>query len=315
MFFRTVIAFLLLTLVSNAQTLIVQTNLRSTVSSPTTPAFNLSGPSGPYRITYVVQSVAGVPIPLDDGSTFRQYVYASDGHLVQSNANNLTADISLAAGQVKFLMSSLPVGEYRVRGIVLPVNGDTNAQWNFTHHTLTVTSSVSSACTTINVTNQNTIGAVTVTNIFGDTYITNITSGATINVTNAPINNYSNTTIIQLDNIISEVIYSNNYYFSGIGELSPYIIPPESPVTVHATNSWWQVLTTTGATEILIADKTATNIGASVRLDLWTLHATTITNIEGYASLAISTSAVNVLLFDNPADRGITNWYVEQLYP
>jgi len=96
---------------------------------------------------------------------------------------------------------------------------------------------------------------------------------------------------------------------------APYTNAPASPVTIDAANGWWQTLTATGATEILLADKPATNNGASVRLDFWTLHSTTITNIEGYASLSISTSAVNVLLFDNPSDRGVTNWYVEQLYP
>jgi len=96
----------------------------------------------------------------------------------------------------------------------------------------------------------------------------------------------------------------------------PFTNTASATVTIAPSNGWWQVLTSTGTTQILIADKSVTNLGASVRLDYWTLHSTTITNMEGYASLSIVTSGVpNVLLFDNPSNRGVTNWVVEQLYP
>jgi hypothetical protein len=358
----TILISLFFTLGVNAQTLLVVTNTRSDVANE--PWFTLSGPVGSYRMTYTVEEPAGTPIDISDNSTFRLEVWASDNFRLYNLTNTLNPEVDASLGQVRFVIPSLGAGQYRVRGIVTPVSGDTNESWNLTHHYLTVTSTPSQA-QTINVTNIISVGDTSVTNIFGDNYFTNtfelgvtvtnqvfltneftvgnITvgettvtnfvfvtnnveiTGVTINVTNITmttggiVSNVTESTSNSWDAGTGSLTINTNPPATGSTDTSgihaPYTNAPASPVTISAANGWWQSLWATGTTSILIADKPVTNNGASVRLDFWTLHSTTITNIEGYASLSISTSAVNVLLFDNPSDRGVTNWYVEQLYP
>lgn len=149
MFTRIAIAFALMVGAVNAQTLIAVTNVRSTVQAG--PAYTLTGAAGQFRIMYTVETTPGIALDVNDGSTFRQYVYDSIGHLVQSNANSTTPESSLSVGQVKFLMASLPAGIYRVRGVATPVSGDTNAAWNITHHWLTVTNSASIATASVSI--------------------------------------------------------------------------------------------------------------------------------------------------------------------
>jgi len=333
---------LLLTLGAKGQTLLTVTNARVDVSGD--PAFILSGPVGSYRITYTV-TASGEVLPLNDGSTFRLEVWAADSFRLYNLTNTLNPEVDASLGQVRFVIPSLGIGEYRLRGRVTPVSGDTNETWNLTHHYLTVTSAQAQALTLTNV-NQIFLAGSTnieslVINMGGVTNLTDIddvdapapSANDTLvwdgsKWTNAPqsgssgggiISNVTESTSNSWDAGTGSLVINTNPPATGSTDNSgihaPYTNAPASPVTISAANGWWQTLTATGATEILLADKSVTNVGASVRLDFWTLHSTTITNIEGYASLSISTSAVNVLLFDNPSDRGVTNWYVEQLYP
>lgn len=178
-----IVILILLAGVAQAQTLLAPTNTRASVVG-NTPTFTLTGPVGSYIIQYTTESSAGVPINVDDGSTIRQYVYNSIGHLVQSNAPSTVPMTSLGDGQIKFVMSLLNSGTYAVRGVVTPLSG-TNDNWNFTHHWLVVTQSAPSASSTITINQTNNITStavvtnfITVTNdidIQGSTFIsTNI---------------------------------------------------------------------------------------------------------------------------------------------
>jgi hypothetical protein len=156
MFIRIIIISLFITLGVNAQTLLVVTNVRDDVAGG--PAFTLTGPVGSYRITYNVETTPGVPIDLNQGETFRLEVWASDNFRLYNLTNTLNPEVDASIGQVRFVIPSLGAGQYRVRGIVTPVSGDTNESWNLTHHFLTVTSTPAQA-QTINITNE--IGGVT----------------------------------------------------------------------------------------------------------------------------------------------------------
>jgi hypothetical protein len=298
---------LLLATVAKADTLLISTanfnDLNPERDATTANAFET------IRITHTITDGAEL-LPLTTATSMPLYIELTAGGWTTAVFGATSTN---SPGVVRWqIPGGLNAGQYRLRGWVFFPADSFPVYDRF----LTVTSTPAQA-SVINITNEVNVGEVTITNIFGDTYITNIVS-SDINITNtfAPVTTNITviTNIIQLDNITSEITVSNNYFFSGLGNLYPYTIDPESPVTVSPTNGWWQVLTATGATQILLASKADTNEAASVRLDYYTLHATTITNIENFASLSISTSRVNVLLFDNPANRGITNWIVEQLY-
>ena len=130
-------AFMLMVGAASGQVLMTPTNVRDTVQSG--PAYTLSGVAGAYRITYTVESTAGVPLSLDDGSALRLYVWGADGHLVSSNSPSGQPLAPLSDGKVKFSFANISAGEYRLQGVATPASGDTNENWNFTHHMLTVT--------------------------------------------------------------------------------------------------------------------------------------------------------------------------------
>ena len=136
-------AFMLMVGAASGQVLMTPTNVRDTVQSG--PAYTLSGVAGAYRITYTVESTAGVPLSLDDGSALRLYVWGADGHLVSSNSPSVQPLAPLSDGKVKFTFANISAGEYRIQGVATPASGDTNENWNFTHHMLTVTSTPSAA--------------------------------------------------------------------------------------------------------------------------------------------------------------------------
>ena len=135
-------AFMLMVGAASGQVLMTPTNVRDTVQSG--PAYTLSGVAGAYRITYTVESTAGVPLSLDDGSALRLYVWGADGHLVSSNSPSGQPLAPLSDGKVKFTFANISAGEYRIQGVATPASGDTNENWNFTHHMLTVTNPASS---------------------------------------------------------------------------------------------------------------------------------------------------------------------------
>lgn len=136
------ILFLALTVSASAQSLVVVTNIRSALT--VSEGVALQNVAGTYRFTFTVEQTAGVPIDLDDGSTFRlDIVNKADRYRVSTTTNNTTPEISLTAGQLRFTPSgSLATGSYEVTAWVTPLSG-TNDQWKAAWHTLTVTPSVS----------------------------------------------------------------------------------------------------------------------------------------------------------------------------
>jgi hypothetical protein len=153
MYFRIIAILLFLTLGVNAQTLHWVTNVQGTVASG--PAFTLTGPVGSYRITYTVLDTLSpyVPVPMDDGSTFRLEIRDIHSFRIYNLTNTLGTDISPANGEIRHVIPSLGAGTYDVRGIATPANGNTNLNWRFTWHTLTVTSTPAQA-SVVNVSNR-----------------------------------------------------------------------------------------------------------------------------------------------------------------
>ena len=101
-------AFMLMVGAASGQVLMTPTNVRDTVQSG--PAYTLSGVAGAYRITYTVESTAGVPLSLDDGSALRLYVWGADGHLVSSNSPSGQPLAPLSDGKVKFTFANISAG-------------------------------------------------------------------------------------------------------------------------------------------------------------------------------------------------------------
>ena len=146
----------------NGQVLLTPTNLRSAVEGG--PAYTLSGAAGAFRITYTVESTAGVPIAIDDSTTLRLYVWGADGHLVFSNSPSSQPFAPLSEGKVKFTFANISSGEYRLQGVATPASGNTNENWNFTHHMLVVTNPPSAAAAQVSVSSTSVVdlGNVTV---------------------------------------------------------------------------------------------------------------------------------------------------------
>lgn len=130
---------------AHAQTLLSYTNVRADVSGG--PAFSSSAVAGSFRFTYVVEDTPGVPLNLDDGTTFRLEAWAADGVRAHNVASTNLVSTDLSSGQVRFVVPSIGVGEYRIRGVAQPAGGDTTLVWQITHHMLTVTSAPSAGAT------------------------------------------------------------------------------------------------------------------------------------------------------------------------
>jgi len=202
------IAALLFAAVAHGQTLLTPTNTRDSVSGD--PAYTLTGLAGTYRITYTVEGSPGEPIDLSDGSSFRLYVWGSDGHLVSSNSPSSAPEAPLASGKVKFLLTTLSAGTYRLHGVATGSTGETNENWNFTHHYLTVTSTPLAAAN-ISVTNSVDLGTTYITNLVVITNLNDVTFEQTFSpvigatyVTN--YNTFSN------DVVFTNVLIVSNYH-------------------------------------------------------------------------------------------------------
>jgi len=295
---KLIIASMLLTLGVNAQTLLVTTNIRSAVSGG--PAYTLSGQAGTFRFTYIVESTAGVPIPLDDGTTFRLEVWASDNHRVINQTNTTAAEVSLALGQVKFTpTTSLQAGTYRVRGIATPVNGDTNQSWNITHHWLVLTNAASASASII-VSNQ--IFLAGSTNIENQTvYLGGATNfvglgGITGGVTNDTIT-------------VNGSGVSGGGGASVFGVNAPYVVSPLTSVTL-STQYIWQSYSPTGTTTITLPTKGSATDSGDIRLDLIHGGRTITINADESENLRFYTNETLILWFNSSV--GSTNWTVRQ---
>lgn len=301
---RLAVFIMLLAVSVNAQSVFITAN---TINDLNPQRDALTGTAGQIRITHTISDGDG---PMTILGTVRLKLIDRRDNYTNSNT---VASYTNQPGTLVWVMNSVSAGtNWLLFAEMVKQSGETNTifeRW------LTVTSTVVEATQNFYITNTiiSTVNVAGVSVVLTNDIVITVNPTAVVTV----INNNNTTNIIQLDNITSEVIYSNNYYFNGLGYLFPYTNLPASPVTIDPTNGWWQTLTATGATQILLANKTVTNEGASVRLDFRSAHSTTITNIEGYASLSLNTNAgiVNVLLFDSPSDRPVTNWIVEQLYP
>lgn len=171
-------AFLMMAMSVNGQVLLTPTNLRSAVEGG--PAYTLSGAAGAFRITYTVESTAGVPIAIDDSTTLRLYVWGADGHLVFSNSPSSHPFAPLSEGKVKFTFANISSGEYRLQGVATPASGNTNENWNFTHHMLTVTnppSATGGGSVSVSVT---TTANVTVASSGSGNVVTGITANGSV---------------------------------------------------------------------------------------------------------------------------------------
>ena len=170
-------AFMLMVGAASGQVLMTPTNVRDTVQSG--PAYTLSGVAGAYRITYTVESTAGVPLSLDDGSSLRLYVWGADGHLVSSNSPSGQPLAPLSEGKVKFTFANISAGEYRLQGVATPASGDTNENWNFTHHMLVVTNPPSAGGASVSV-SVTTTANITVASSGSGNVVTGVTANGSV---------------------------------------------------------------------------------------------------------------------------------------
>jgi len=154
MYSKVIAILLFLTPSVMGQTLFWVTNVQGNVASG--PAFTLTGPVGSYRITYTVLDTISpyVPVPMDDGSTFRLEIRDIHSFRIYNLTNTLGTDISPANGEIRHVIPSLGAGTYDVRGIATPANGNTNLNWKYTWHTLAVTSTPAQASVTVINSNQ-----------------------------------------------------------------------------------------------------------------------------------------------------------------